>query len=74
MDVTVIAGREDIAAIRRIAQLHYWRHTAQFKVKGFTPRRGWTIKRFNADHGQKAKRWSDVEIMAGKLLSGGKDD
>jgi hypothetical protein len=72
MDMTVIAGREDIAAIQRIAQLHYWRHTAQFKAKGFTPRRGWTVKRFNADHGQAARNWADVAIMADKLLSGGK--
>lgn len=67
--ITVVAGRDNMQAVRALGQLHFWRSQAVAKVKlRMTPRPGWTIKLFNEMYQAKAKNWADIAEMAQKMI------
>lgn len=64
-----VAGKDHVLVVTKLTVLHYWRRTAQMKVKfGAAPRRGWTIKAFNEKYGTKVKTWSEIEANADALI------
>jgi len=52
---------DSVKAAQSLTQLHFWRLTANMKIKfGMAPRSGWTIRAFNAMYGVNAKTWQDI--------------
>jgi hypothetical protein len=58
---TIIIGEENVKAVQAMTQLHFWRLTANMKIKfNSPPRKGWTIRAFNAMYDVRARSWQDV--------------
>lgn len=68
----VITGEQNIKAVQAMARARFWRLTAQSVALGFKPRKGFTIRAFNAEYGQKAKTWADVVELTNPDNSGAK--
>lgn len=68
----VISGEQNVAAVQAIARLHYWRTTGYMRQYGFQPRRGWTIRAFNAQYAQKCKTWTDVVNVTSAMIAASK--
>lgn len=63
-----ITGEESVKAVETLASLYLWRLNAQMCALGFRTRQGMTVKAFNAQYGQKARKWTDVAQAANDLL------
>lgn len=76
--LVAITGRDDIAGAAEIARIHFWRLQATLKVRhGMTPRKGWTIARFNADYvepGSQCRTWDDVMGAADAIIKAMRED
>lgn len=64
----VIVGEENVKAVQAMTRLFYWRTTAYSRKYGFNPRKGYTIRAFNAEYDKKAKTWEDVRKFANEMI------
>jgi len=72
-ETIVISGEENVRAVQAIARLHYWRTTGYMRKYAFEPRKGWTIKAFNAEYGQSARTWDDVVVLTSGMIKAMRD-